>query len=227
MDSSGNLYGTAHGGPSNDGTVFELAKGSGTITTLANTGFSEAGALVMDSSGNFYGTTYPAPIGPSPYGTVSELVKGSGMISTLASFSGYIGVALGGLLMDSSGNLYGTTSAGGTYNDGTLFELAKGSSVITTLATFNGTNGANTPAGLVMDSSGNLYGTTSAGGTYNDGTVFELAKGSSTITTLVNFNGTNGEQPLAPYSWTAAAISTAQLRLVAPWAAVRCLRSQE
>ncbi len=46
-----------------------------------------------------------------------------------------------------------------------------------------------------MDSSGNLYGTTEDGGGSSDGTVFELAKGSGTITTLASFNGTNGEIP--------------------------------
>jgi uncharacterized repeat protein (TIGR03803 family) len=62
--------------------------------------------------------------------------------------------------MDSSGNLYGTTAEGGASNDGTVFELASGSGTITTLASFNGTNGATSLAGLIMDSSGNLYGTT-------------------------------------------------------------------
>ena len=46
-----------------------------------------------------------------------------------------------------------------------------------------------------MDSSGNLYGTTERGGANGDGTVFELAHGSSTITTLASFNGTNGVDP--------------------------------
>ncbi len=92
--------------------------------------------------------------------------------------------------MDSSGNLYGTTSAGGAGGDGTVFELASGSGTITTLASFNGTNGANPDAGLVMDGSGNLYGTTTSGASSGGGTVFELAQGSGTITTLASFNGT-------------------------------------
>ena len=61
-------------------------------------------------------------------------------------------------------------------NDGTVFELAKGSSTIATLASFGGTNGHDPYAGLIMDSSGNLYGTTYGGGANGDGTVFELAK---------------------------------------------------
>ena len=48
-----------------------------------------------------------------------------------------------------------------------------------------------------MDSSGNVYGTTYSGRRHHDGTVFELAKGSGTITTLASFNGTNGANPRA------------------------------
>ncbi len=120
-------------------------------------------------------------------------------LTTLASFGFPDGLdPNGGLVMDSSGNLYGTTTYGGATGrdgDGTVFEVAHGSGAITTLALFNGTNGANPFDGLIMDSSGNLYGTTSAGaGSSSYGTVFELAKGSGTITTLASFNGNNGSQ---------------------------------
>jgi uncharacterized repeat protein (TIGR03803 family) len=110
-----------------------------------------------------------------------------------------------GLVADSSGNLYGTTQDGGAYGDGTVFELANGSSTVTTLASFNGSNGNDPFAGLIMDGSGNLYGTThdggssTAGGTFPNGagTVFELARGSGTITMLASFNGANGALPAA------------------------------
>ena len=68
------------------------------------------------------------------------------------------------MIEDCSGNLFGTTSQGGTSGDGTVFEVAKGSGTITTLASFNGTNGANPYGGLIEDTSGNLFGTTSGGG---------------------------------------------------------------
>ena len=198
MDSSGDLYGTTeYGGASDDGTIFELAKSSSTITALASfngtTGPLPVSALIMDGSGNLYGTT--AGGGASNDGTVFELAKGSSTITTLASFNGTNGSEPTNLMMDGSGNLYGITSLGATSGTGTVFELAKGSSTITTLASFNGTNGALPNGGLIVDSSGNLYGTTETGGPADDGTIFELAKGSSTITTQASFNGTNGSSP--------------------------------
>jgi uncharacterized repeat protein (TIGR03803 family) len=199
MDSRGNLYGTTYlGGASGDGTVFELAKGSDTIHTLASftgtNGANPEAGLVMDSSGNLYGTTNLG--GATNDGTVFELAKGSGTIQTLASFNGTNGAnPSDSLIMDSSGNLFGTTVYGGASGDGTVFELAHGSDTIHTLASFNVANGANPSCALIMDSGGNLYGTTQDGGASGDGTVFELAHGTHTITTLASFNGTNGYNP--------------------------------
>ena len=70
---------------------------------------------------------------------------------------------------------------------------------ITTLASFTRANGSGPNAGVTFDSSGNLFGTTYQGGTSGSGTVYEIAKGSSTLTTLASFtfNGTNGDTPYA------------------------------
>jgi uncharacterized repeat protein (TIGR03803 family) len=187
-DGSGNLYGlTESGGSSGDGTVFELATGSSTITTLGSfdgtNGKNPVGGLIRDSSGDLYGTTS---------GTLFELAKGSNTITTLASLSGSPN---GGLIMDGSGNLYGTTEYGGPDEDGSVFELAKGSSTITTLASFNRDNGFFPGAGLVIDGSGNLYGTTTTGTVVGDGGVFEVAKGSGAATLLASFNGADGSTP--------------------------------
>ncbi len=118
------------------------------------------------------------------------------------------------LISDAAGNLYGTTSEGGTYGGGTAFELspaAGGGWTETVLHNFNqnGTDGAFPDAGLVFDAAGNLYGTTSAGGLYYDGTVFELSPavgGGWTETMLHNFidNGTDGVRPEAGLIFDAA-----------------------
>jgi uncharacterized repeat protein (TIGR03803 family) len=198
LDSQGNLYGTTYGGGADGyGTVFEIAKGSNTITTLASfngtNGANPHGGLVLDSQGNLYGTTFYG--GAAGVGTVFEIAKGSNTITTLASFNLASGeFPDGGVVLDSQGNLYGTTQNGGAYGVGTVFEVAKGSNTITTLASFNGTNGWS-PDSVVLDSQGNLYGTAPYGGAYDDGTEFEIAKGSSTISTLASFNGTNGVNP--------------------------------
>jgi uncharacterized repeat protein (TIGR03803 family) len=90
--------------------------------------------------------------------------------------------------LDAQGNLYGTTAFGGVYDDGNVWEITKGSGTVTTLATFDYTNGRHPQAALTMDAQGNLYGTTTNGGHDSQGTVFEIAKGSNTITTLGAFN---------------------------------------
>jgi len=84
------------------------------------------------------------------------------------------------LIFDSAGNLYGTTTYGGTDNVGTVFELTPKPGGVWTevlLHSFakNGTDGQNPQAGLIFDSAGNLYGTTNAGGIDSNGTVFELS----------------------------------------------------
>jgi uncharacterized repeat protein (TIGR03803 family) len=198
------------------GTVFELQTGSGTITTLASfhgTDGAYPAGLVEDKSGNLFGVTYQG--GPSwnidagtyGYGTVFEVEAGSETITTLAAFNGDNGGEPSwGLIEDSNGNLFGTTWTYGTYGDGTVFEIPYSSGTqsygpLTTLATFNGTNGADPDCRLVEDSNGNLFGTTAfGGGSYDDGTVFEIPYNSGTqsygaLTTLATFNGSNGWDP--------------------------------
>ena len=202
-DSSGNLFGTtAGGGPSFNGTVFEVVAGSGNITTLASfigviNGATPRAELVEDSSGNLFGTTFSG-VGANAQGTLFELVAGSRSITTLASFNGTNGDGPeGGLVEDSSGNLFGTTGSGGASGDGTVFEVTAGSGTVTILTSFDGADGANPVGGVVEDNSGNLFGTTESGGASGAGTVFELAAGSGSITILSSFNGSNGQNPHA------------------------------
>jgi uncharacterized repeat protein (TIGR03803 family) len=176
---------------------FETRETPSTFSTLATfngtNGYRPRSPLLA-SNGSFYGTTLEG--GANNVGTIFKMPKAGGTITTLATFNTTNGAdPAGPLLMDSSGNLYGTCRDGGANGLGTVFELAKGSSTITTLATFDGTNGSGPRSGVVMDSQGNLYGTAHDGGANGVGTVFEVVKGSGTITTLVTFNNTNGANP--------------------------------
>ncbi len=199
-DAAGNLYGTtAHGGAYGYGTVFRVSA-SGTETVLhsftynGTDGVDPEAGLVRDTAGNLYGTT--AQGGAYTYGTVFE-VSASGTETVLHSFTGGADGAspYAGLVRDAAGNLYGTTVSGGAYNYGTVFEVSA-SGTETVLHSFTGgTDGRNPGAGLVRDAAGNLYGTTAYGGSYSNGTVFEVSA-SGTETVLHSFTGgTDGAYP--------------------------------
>lgn len=96
------------------------------------------------------------------------------------------------LVADGQGNLYGTTSQGGTYSAGIVFEVSPGQNgqwTETVLHEFTGTDGANPSGGVVFDSAGNLYGTAGYGGANGTGVVFELSPQGPdwTYTVLYNF----------------------------------------
>jgi len=173
----------------------------------------------MDSQGNLYGTTYSGgntsncPV-TTGCGTVFELVYGSGAYSeqilyTFSPTSTQHGLSVGdsalpegGLVMDSQGNLYGTTFTGGANGYGTVFELVNNSGTWSEqiLYSFDGTDGSEPRGGLIMDGSGNLYGTTAIGGANGHGAVFEMVKNSGAWSeqTLYAFSGgTDGDEPAA------------------------------
>lgn len=177
-DSAGNLYGTTQY-DSQSGTVLKLAP-DGTETTLhsftsgSGDGEFPCGTLVRDAKGNIYGTTNNG--GVFGFGTVFQL-DASNNETVLYSFSGTSGdgaIPCGGLIRDSTGNLYGTTNSGGSSYFGTVFKLnAKGKETI--LHTFLGSDGRLPELGLVRDTKGNLYGTAQYGGAHGGGVVFEIA----------------------------------------------------
>ena len=201
----GNFYGTtADGGTYDDGTVFKITPG-GTLTTLhsfqATDGADPQARLVQATDGNFYGTTVEGGTsnncGSYGCGTVFKITP-SGALTTLHSFDSSDGVEpWHGLVQASDGNFYGTTEYGGTYGWGTVFKITP-SGTLTTLHSFCAqtgcTDGAKPLAGLVQATDGNFYGTTTAAGTYNDGTVFKITLG-GTLTTLHSFDGSDGFWP--------------------------------
>jgi len=204
IDANGNLLGTTYGGGAGGGTVWEIAKGSSTITTIASfngaNGYNPSAGVTIDANGNLLGTTVNGgAVGGAGGGTVWQIAKGSSTLTALADFNITNGIeSYGNVTIDAHGNLYGTAAYGGANNAGTVWEIAKGSSTLTAFASFNGTtNGDNPFSNVTIDANGNLFGTTAHGGANNAGTVWEIAKGSSIITTLASFNGTNGSTPSA------------------------------
>jgi uncharacterized repeat protein (TIGR03803 family) len=219
FDASGNLYGTTlMGGAHNVGTVFELIPKAGggwmprvlhSFNNDGKDGYSPLAGLVSDSAGNLYGTTSQG--GPKNGGVVFELSPNSGggwtekllhafnnNVPTFGSFPS------ASLIFDVSGNLYGTARYGGTHGSGAVFELmpnGSGGWTVKLLHSFNNLSGdgIQPEASLIFDGAGNLYGTTSSGG--SGGTVFELtpaAGGTWTETLLHDFgNGQDGYTPLA------------------------------
>ena len=236
FDAAGNLYGTTwYGGtnsgpycPQGCGTVFELTPAAGgawtekvlysfcSQTNCAD-GDDPVAGVRFDQAGNLYGTTYQGgsyPCEPSDCGTVFELTPAAGggwTEQVLYTFGCCSGVGpVGGLIFDAAGNLYGALFYGGTYYGGAVFELtpqAGGSWALTVLHSFgNGADGDDPDTDLIFDA-GNLYGTTSKGGTYpcnsgySCGTVFELTPNGSggwTEQVLHSFgNGADGAFPVA------------------------------
>src|SRR5215472_5120278 len=180
LDTNRNLYGTTeYGGVYGKGTVFELTS-SGTEKILWNFGGGADGAYpyagVILSKGILYGTTTAG--GAYGSGTVFEVTL-SGTETILHSFENndLDGVTpYGGLVTDTSGNLYGTTLAGGGIGGvaGIVFEITSSGTYII-LHNFGATgDGANPWGGMVLDGSGNLWGTTPFGGANELGTVFKV-----------------------------------------------------
>lgn len=182
MDSAGTLYGvTVHGGADNYGMVFQVAQSNGKWTetilhSFDNTdGANPYGTLILDASGNLYGTTYTTS-------TVFELVPGKNggwTEKVLSNFNfGEDGIGpYAGLTFDPQGNLYGTTVAGGQSGDGLVFKLARakgGKWKDSTLFSFDGADGFEAFGGVTLDKSGNIYGTSAAGGANNLGAVYEV-----------------------------------------------------
>jgi uncharacterized repeat protein (TIGR03803 family) len=196
LDSKGNLYGTTANGGSFAGPC--ATYGCGTLFRITPAGKEEMlyrfkglpdgrmpmGPVVLGSNGSLFGTTWTGgdttnircSIQASGCGVVFEW-KPSGGMSVFYSFKGGLKDGqspIAGLLLDSHGGLFGTTSAGGSYGRGTVFKVAS-TGVETVLHSFKGVpDGFSSRSSPLLDVAGNLYGTTIYGGANDDGTLFRV-----------------------------------------------------
>ena len=202
-DQAGVLYGTTTGGGgivsceySGCGTIFSLRPDGADYQVLyrfvgGTDGSTPAGGLVADAAGNLYGTT---SLGGNVNcygdgcGTVFKLTRNGSTYSESVIYSftnsnGDGGTPMAGLFIDAGGALYGTTLIGGTFRLGTVFRLTpSGSSYREAILYSFGakkSDGVYPEAGLIQDTQGSLYGTTSRGGRLFLGTVFKLTPNGS------------------------------------------------
>ncbi len=229
LDGAGNIWGTAkNGGQFGLGTVFELTASSG-FTKLgqvysfhggAKDGANPKAGLVFDpATGDLYGTT--ASGGSTNCsggcGAVFALHPGSNTNQVLHFFSGFPNDGANPsaqLLLDASGNLYGTTASGGGPSNcptgcGIVFRLNIGSNNYQILHGFTGSDGKEPVAGVVFDGTGNLWGTALDGGANGFGTIFELKAPNFTLGQVYSFKGVqfgDGANPAAALVFDATGI---------------------
>lgn len=225
-DSAGNLFGTTRGGGAYGvGSVMELSPpsvsgGAWTLTTLysfipyGGGGYVPMSDLVRDQAGAFYGTFFSGGDPTCNCGGVYKLVPpaqsgGAWTESMLYAFKGNsdgrLPVQTAALALTKSGTLYGVTSRGGTWDSGVLYQLTTKNGKTYTesvLYSFGDLADASTPSGpVVLDSSGNIYGVTSLGGTFNQGTLYKFVPAANgqlaTESLLYSFGGstTTGSYP--------------------------------
>ena len=179
--------------------------------SATNEGSYPNSSLAQDNNGNFYGTTSGGgTFGQSIYdeGTIFKMAP-DGTVSTLHSFGtasrnldgstiadGY--KPSGNLVFATDGNLYGTTAAGGEGADGTVYRISPAGvyTIVHSFAAANADQGTYPEAGVIEGKDGNFYGTTSQGGAYGVGTVFQL-KPDGTYKAIYSFGATT-DDPASP-----------------------------
>ena len=180
IDHSGDLYGTTDCSAMHGcfwGAVWELqpSQSGWELTNLyqwpLGTGYQPVG-VIGDSSGNLYGADF-GDGGSGIPGAIYELSPSNGGWNYTQLYSYQLGDLANGLVLDSAGNLYGADSE---YGYGYIFKMTPSSNgwSFITLHTFSGTDGEFPQGPIVIDRSGNLYGTTIKGGSYGLGTIWKI-----------------------------------------------------
>lgn len=170
------FYGSAFGGgPDGLGTVFRINR-DGKLTRLhafdGDDGANPVSALIVGETGDLYGTT--AAGGPQDRGTVYR-ISTAGEFTKIADFDEANGrVPFGAIAFGPGGAIYGTTAAGGSFDAGTIFRVDPATGTISTLHSFDEVNGKTPYGGLTKVSDTEFFGTTSAGGLADAGTVFSI-----------------------------------------------------
>jgi uncharacterized repeat protein (TIGR03803 family) len=204
LGSDGNFYGTTFiGGKSNYGTVFRITP-AGVETVLysflgGSDGELPSAPLVEGSDGNLYGTT---PFGGSKDGTIFRITAAAEE-TVLYAFPGTANVSnpYSPLIQGSDGNFYGTTDNGGNANNacgadgcGALYKITPaGNETVLHLFAGGPIDGAFPIGNLLQGSDGNFYGTTSEGGQFDGGTVFQITP-AGVLTVLHSFADTQNNQ---------------------------------
>jgi uncharacterized repeat protein (TIGR03803 family) len=208
-DAAGNLFGVsdqggAYGPKNGDGTVFKLDS-TGNETVIHSFGKGKDGEfpnseLITDAKGNLYGVAGSG--GTYGYGTVFKITP-AGKEVKLHNFTGLDGsTPVPGLVLDAHGNLFGATIDGGAYGEGVVFKLARNGSytiIYNFCALQNCVDGREPDSGVVLDPSGNLFGTTVQGGLNGQGTVYEITKSGEQIV-LHNFGDMGSQDGRWPFA---------------------------
>jgi uncharacterized repeat protein (TIGR03803 family) len=193
------LYGTMNAGGSDDaGVLYYIDLSSGEETVVYNFGASNGSqplysrlteSPVTLNSPIFYGTASYGGSYPATGGVVFQLDVSTGAVTILHTFLGTPpdgATPRYGVVADTSGNIYGTTSAGGTYGHGTIFKISASGEESILYSFSGGSDGADPYGNLALDNADDLYGTTTDGGSAGYGTLFELSA-SGTFSVLHTF----------------------------------------
>jgi uncharacterized repeat protein (TIGR03803 family) len=180
-DGQGNFYGTSpYGGDAYEGSVWKESQNHATLLHAFTGGIGGTDAaipmagLARDSAGNLYGVT-----DTSSFPDIVFKVDATGSFSILQTFSAAAGplqnIYPSRLILDSAGNLYGTSVEGGLFRAGAVFRLSPAGKLAVLFSFGAGVDGWGPYQGLVRDSAGNLYGVTAYGGKDNYGTIFKVS----------------------------------------------------